>query len=205
MFNNSYQPFTTLFLLPDEIKADCTSLNDLIKNKSIITGDFSLETPKTALGFQSELQKMKLASLGQIKFLNLMALSKKLQKLNVLSNDSQSAISEAPKKRGRPVKKPDDNQAENLESKTERRLKNHDCQFAINFIDTSASEKMHSNNEEFKSLLGKRNIDIAPFVDEQAKLNSQLVDKSLKIILGLKSRIEAAIKAHSTLTALPER
>jgi len=51
MFNNTYQPFTTLFLLPDEIKANCGSLKDLIKDKSIISGEFTLETPKTSLGF----------------------------------------------------------------------------------------------------------------------------------------------------------
>ena len=140
---------------------------------------------------------MRLASLGQIKFLNLMGLSKKLQKLKVFSKDHPSSRSEGPKKRGRPVKRPEDDLSQNLESGAENLHESHDCQFAINFIDTTASEKMHADNEEFKSLLGKRNIEISPFDDEEAKLNSELVKTSLNIIIGLKARIESTINAES--------
>lgn len=133
-----------------------------------------------------------------------MALSKKLQKINYISKDHQSSKSEAPKKRGRPIKKPDDDQLLNPEMTTESHLENHDSQFAINYIDTSASKKMHADNEEFKTVLGKRSIDMTPFADEEAKINSEILKSSLSVVLSLKSKIESTLKAQNDLSGMTE-
>lgn len=103
MISTTYEPFTTMFLLPDEIKERYSTLQDLVKDQSLVSGDFGLQKPSSEIGFKTELQKMRMAAQRQSSFTNTLVLSKKLEEIKA-DKEFQSVLDGSTKKRGRPLK-----------------------------------------------------------------------------------------------------
>ena len=161
-----YEPFTTLFLLPDEIKERYKTLKDLLNDHQLLKGQFSLKTPKTALGVKTELKRMRMAWRPQLELAKGLYTSKRLSEYfadNFLRNYITSLSS---KRKGRP-----------LSSLSKRRLiskmfaflaKNlilHDTQFALSHIDNCVGSAIKRQKEDLESLLGKRGLDFDQFFD----------------------------------------
>lgn len=175
MISNTYEPFTTMFLLPDELKARYTTLQSLVTDQSLLSGDFELSKPQSKMAFKTELQRMRMAAQSQTSFVNTMYMSKKLEEIKADREISSVLSGDCKKKRGRPLKLEKRLiQQKNLYKALAKRVIAHDADFAIKFIDCGASKKMHLEEEEYKNVLGKRSFDAQTFFQEEIKTLSEL-------------------------------
>jgi hypothetical protein len=79
------------------------------------------------------------------------------------------------RKKGRPLKLENQlKQQNNLKAALSRRVSTHDCNFAIKFINTEASRKMHLEEEEFRNSLGKRDFGKWTIFEETLNTLSEL-------------------------------
>jgi hypothetical protein len=104
-----------------------------------------------------------------------MFMSKKLEEIKA-DKELHSVLSgNVKKKRGRPLKLEKRLELQkNLYTSLAKRVMAHDANFAIKFIDVEASKKMHSEETEFKNMLGKRNFNSQVFFEEEFKTLNEL-------------------------------
>lgn len=182
MISNTYEPFTTMFLLPDELKARYTTLKDLVKDRSLLSGDFKLQKPESPMGFKTELQRMRMAAQSQTSFVNAMFMSKKLEEIKADKELNSVLSGDVKKRRGRPLKLEKRlRQQRNLYTALAKRVMSHDANFAIKFINSEASQKMHTEENEYKNMLGKRTFNAQTFFEEEISTLSELAKVGKKI------------------------
>jgi hypothetical protein len=168
---STYEPFTHLFLLPEELKTRYKSLTDLIEDEKLIKGNFELKAPQSYFGFKTELNKMKLAAQLQTKF-SLRLIHSKNQMEFFSDQLLKSMITEfSRKKQGRPLslKKRREKKQKIFKFLAEN-LMSHDCQFAIAAIDNTIAKRLHKQKKQFKQLLGNKVLDYQSFFPEKLKL-----------------------------------
>ena len=108
------------------------------------------------------------------------------------------------RKKGRPLKLENQlKQQNNLKAALTRRVSTHDCNFAIKFINTEASRKMHLEQEEFRNSLGKRDFGKWTIFEETLNTLSELA-KFVKLktkFQGRSKKRRIRSKKHSKTTS----